>query len=119
LLYQFGKAIPISDSSYSIHLVPKEERTIPKELKENQKAIITIILVSAENGIIQALRQIALSCDFSIKLHNAIREQASKPFNSQEHYKQIAKTYAQYPTSKQLAKDAISICIIPSRIKSN
>jgi hypothetical protein len=112
--YEFGKACPWSDNSYSIHLVPSDERTIPPELAENEQAILTIILVSSEDGIIKALRQIKLGHDFSVALHTAIREQASQSFNQIKYDAQIAEVYRKYPTTKILLQRAQATCIVKS-----
>lgn len=111
-LFEFGKASPWSDNSYSIHLVAENERTIPPVLKSGEMALLTIILVSAEDGIIRALRQISLGHDFSKTLFDAIREQSSRPFNRAEHDRQIAETYRRYPTTQALLMLAQATCIV-------
>jgi len=113
-LFEFGKACPLSDNSYSIHLVSEQERTIPPELQPNERALLTIILVSSEDGIIRALRQISLGHDFSKALYDAIRKQAARPFDQTQHDRQIAETYRRYPTSQALRKQSIATCIVAS-----
>lgn len=119
ILFQFGKACPLSDNSYSWHMVAEDERTIPPMLSSDERATITIILVSSEDGIIRAIRQIALSHDFSVALYQAIREQIDKPFDRQEHDRNIAATYAQYPTPQSLLRKATATCIIKGKEGQN
>jgi hypothetical protein len=114
-LFQFGNACPLSDSSYSWHLVAEDERTIPPTLSPGEMALLTIILVSSEDGIIRALRQISLSHNFSVALFDAIRAQIERPFSRAEHDKRIAETYVQYPTSQALLRRATATCIVEAK----
>lgn len=118
-LFEFGKACPLSDNSYSWWLVSEQERTIPPVLKSDERALLTIILVSSEDGIIRALRQISLSHEFSIKLFDAIREQTTRPFDRVQHDLKIARVYSKYPTSKALRSVSIATCVIPGSEKLN
>lgn len=118
-LFQFGRACPLSDNSYSIHLVPEDERTIPPELHADEMALLTIILVSSEDGIIRALRQISLGHDFSKALYDAIREQAARPFSRSEHDAVIARVYRQYPTPQALLTQSRATCIMEGSARQN
>lgn len=114
-LFNFGQACPLSDNSYSYWLVSENERTIPPELAPNEMATLTIILVSAEDGIIRAIRQISLSHDFSVGLFDTIRKQTEQPLDRAEHDRRIALTYRQYPTSEALRRIAQASCIVEGR----
>jgi hypothetical protein len=48
-----------SESPYSIHMVPKDERTEPPKLAPGEQALLHIVLVSTEDGIIRTLRIIS------------------------------------------------------------
>jgi hypothetical protein len=113
-LFDFGKACPWSDNNYSIHLVPENERTIPPDLAPGERALITIILVSAEDGIIRALRQISLGHDFSKALYEAIRQQSQRPFSPAQHDSALADAYRRYPTTQALLRQARATCIVES-----
>jgi hypothetical protein len=81
LVFKFG-SIPWSDASYTWHRVPADERTLPKspdELRSEERATVTVFLVDADTGILLAIRQVSLSHDFTVQLHQAIRDQASRP----------------------------------------
>lgn len=114
-LFKFGTVCPLSDNSYNWHLVAEDERTVPPVLADDEMAVLTIILVSAEDGIIRALRQVSLSHSFSVALFDAIRAQIERPFDRVKHDANIAETYVQYPTSQALLKRAIATCIIEGR----
>jgi hypothetical protein len=75
-------------------------------------ALLSIALVSSEDGIIRALRQISLGHDFSVALHKAIREQEGKPFDRDTHNKRIAEVYRKYPTTQALLKRAYASCFV-------
>ncbi len=118
LLYEFGKACPWSDSPYTIHMVPENERTIPPELAPGEMALLTIILIGCEDGIIKAMRQISLGSYFSQKLYQAIQSQAQQPFNQAEYDSQLARTYRKYPTTQALLRQAQASCIVESKTES-
>lgn len=114
LLSDFGKPSPWSDSPYTIHMVPAHEQTEPPELRASERALLTIVLVSAEDGIIRALRTLSLGHDFSNALHTAIREQMGKPFDQARYDRQLANAYQRYPTTQVLLKRVKVTCIIQS-----
>lgn len=117
-MFDFGKACPLSDNSYSIHLVDEAERTLPPALQPGEMALLTIILVSSEDGIIRAMRQISLGHDFSKALYEAIRAQAARPFDRATHDAQLAQVYRAYPTVQALLTRAQATCIVESRTES-
>lgn len=107
-----------SDSPYSIHMIPKDERTEPPKLAPGEQALLHIVLVSAEDGIIRAFRKIRLKHDFSVALHKAIRAQARKPFNQASYDKQLEQNYQNYPTTFELLRRATKGCFIGSDFTS-
>lgn len=115
----FGPSCPLSDNSYHIGMVDEEERTIPPTLKIDEMVPITIILVSAEDGIIRALRRVWLGHDFSEKLYTAIREQYNKPFNRGKHYGDIGRIYKKYPSPRDLLNIAVATCIVEAKSSQN
>jgi hypothetical protein len=107
-----------SDSPYSIHMVPKDERTEPPKLAPGEQALLHIVLVSTEDGIIRTLRIISLKYDFSVALHKAIRVQAQEPFNQARYDRQLDQNYQRYPTTQELLKQATAHCLIGSSFTS-
>lgn len=104
LLFRFGDAIPWGDAPYTIHMVPKEERTVPPDPGPNDRALLQIILVDAANGIIKAMRVISLSPEFTKVLHHAIQEQAKMPFARHLYNGELEQLYAN--SSSELAQMA-------------
>jgi hypothetical protein len=85
LAYRFGDAIPWQDAPYSWHLQPEFRRVVPAAVVAPEaRALLWITLVGADDGIIHAQRGMTLSPPFTRALHDAIRTQAMRPFNSCE-----------------------------------
>jgi len=110
-VFKFG-VIPWSDASYTWHRVPSGERTLPKspeELRTGERAQVTTLMINADTGILLAIRQTSFSHDFTVALHQAIREQAARPFDQVLFDRQLRKLYSQYD-AKGLLKLAIARC---------
>ena len=110
-LYRFGTSIDWSDAPYSWHLVPEAERAImPGQVAVTgeTRALLTVILVDADSGIIRAMRVVSLSPSFTSRLNQAIVEQSQKPFNSVSYDRQLTELYKSYPNSSNLLKIAIA-----------
>jgi hypothetical protein len=109
--YRFA-GIPWSDSPYTIHLVPVEERLgVDDPVLEESRALLTVILVDAGDGVIRALRVISFSADFTDALRQAIREQAGAPWLRKAVYDQaIERIYRQYPSSERFVAAATARC---------
>jgi len=103
-LYRFGKAIPWSDAPYSWWLVPESERTIPRPpASEDERALLMIILVSAEDGIVRVLRTVTLSQEMTKWLHDCIAQQAHGGWcGTAAHDNSIRNVYAIYPASAMM-----------------
>lgn len=109
LVFRFG-VIPWSDASYSWHRVPENERTLPPEMaNERERAQVTTFMIDADTGVILAIRQTSFSHDFSVALHQAIREQAVRPFDQVLFDRQLRTLYSQYD-AKGLLSLAIARC---------
>lgn len=79
-LYRFGRIFPWSDTPYSVH---DEEKLRPVNLvllKEPSRALLTVILVSAENALIRVLRAISLSSEVTRELWMRVEIQRSSTF---------------------------------------
>lgn len=109
-LYKFGSGadFPWSDAPFQLHLLPAAERVVPPvELPPEKCAALTVILIDAATGIIQALRYVALGHDFSVALHRAIAAQAAAPFDPRTLDAAIAAAYGRYEHSEEMAAQAI------------
>jgi len=81
------------DCSYCWHRVSVAERTAPpawEETSPQTRAVCTIILVEASNGLVAALRAVSFSPEFTRSLHRAIADQAGLPYDQVEHERAVA-----------------------------
>lgn len=112
-IYRFAAgAIPWSDAPTTIHLVPEHERGLPEQPKtEYQRALLTVILVDATNGITRAVRATSLGPSFSEALFAATVAQAAEPWepDAYNHAQQAA--YAEFPTADAMAMAAVVRCV--------
>jgi hypothetical protein len=76
-------------------------RKVPRQLmscalKAGEEAVLTVVLVEASDGIVHAVRPLALSAEFSLALDAAIRDQAARPFVETDHHRQAADLYTRW-----------------------
>lgn len=82
LAFRFGQSCSWSDAPFCFHMQPTQGRVIPPpELSEQTRALLWVTLVGARDGLIHAQRGMTLAPEFTRALHQAIREQAAKPFS--------------------------------------
>lgn len=107
-LFKFSTDSEWSDAPYSWHLVKAarpDEATEPPPLEENERALLSIVLVEATTGIIAGLRTVSLSIGLSRYLHTAIREQIAQPFDVAAYDAALARIYRDSSTA-ELARRA-------------
>jgi hypothetical protein len=91
------------DCSYQWHRVSLPERTAPpvwEEAPPQIRAICTVILVEASNGLVAALRAVSFSPEFTLAFHRAIADQAASPYNAAEHDRAVAAITRQFTTDE-------------------
>jgi hypothetical protein len=79
------------------------DRTMPPPSEETSpalRALLTIILVSAEDGIVRALRACTFSPEFTRSLHRAIAEQAAAPYDPTAHRRWADAMVAQHSAAQ-------------------
>jgi hypothetical protein len=100
LAYRFGRSIPWNDVPYSWHLQPEGRRPIPEVgHSPEQRTLLWISLVGADDGIIHAQRGMTLSPGFTRALNQAIRAQALRAFDPDECTSAISRIFLEYPTT--------------------
>jgi hypothetical protein len=88
-----GRVVASFDCSYSWHRVDSAERTDPpawEETSPDLRALCSIVLVEATNGLILAMRSVSYSLEFTRSLHRAIADQAELPYDQAEHERAVA-----------------------------
>lgn len=117
IIFQFGekgKYFPWSDSGYSWYAIPPNRRRIPKPIEAGEAALLNIILIDADTGIVKVSRTVSLPTRFSTILVKAIREQISGEEITPTRQMQL--TYqAQSQRSEELASISRVRCLIPQR----
>lgn len=104
LLFKFGTS-NWNDAPYSWHTIPREFRVYPVEAQDT--ATLKVTLVDAVDGLVRAVRTVALTPDFADKLNEMITIQAKGSFNGLSYAKHINIVYNQY-TSDDMASMAIA-----------
>ncbi|HML33582.1 MULTISPECIES: hypothetical protein [Sporomusa] len=99
LLFKFGTS-SWNDAPYSWHTVPRDLRAYPVEVADAD--ILKVTLVDAEDGLIRAVRKVALAPAFADALNAAITVQANGSFNGLSYAKHINSVYNQY-TAEDMA----------------
>jgi hypothetical protein len=100
LAYRFGRSIAWTDVPYSWHLQPERRRPIPEVgHSPEQRTLLWISLVGANDGIIHAQRGMTLSPGFTRALNAAIRAQALRAFDPDECTLAISRIFLEYPTT--------------------
>jgi hypothetical protein len=107
-LYAFSPALPWSAAPFSWHLVhPDRRQSPPTQIDEPEGQLLQIVLVDAASGIVEALRVITLTPDFTRALYDAIRRQVTRQFPGRTGYDaQLAEAYREYPTTADLLNEA-------------
>lgn len=111
LCYKFGNQ-PWSDATFNYHLVHEDERTVPPVRTPRDRAVLNVILVDGETGLIAGLRVVSFSPEFTWCLEEAIRIQAARPFPGYDAYDGgIARIYNAYNSKAIAEKMAYVSCI--------
>ncbi|HMF38277.1 MAG TPA: hypothetical protein VKF17_16660 [Isosphaeraceae bacterium] len=88
-----GKVVLSFDCSYQWHRTNAVEPTGSVEWKETNpatRALCSIILVEATNGVILVLREMSYSPEFTRAIHRAISDQAALPYDEALHAAAVA-----------------------------
>ena len=110
LAFRFGN-LPWCDAPYTWHLVPDDQRVLPPaDLGSDARTLIRVFLVSADDGVVRALRAMTWSPEFTRAMHRAIRRQSAQPWDRLAYDRTLNAIYAQHRSSASLAKVAVVSC---------
>jgi len=109
--WKFGD-LPWADSTYSIWNVDSEERTAPPEWAETAaRALLVVIVIESTSGLVAGLRALTLSPHFTLRLHNAIREQLGRPWPGDLAYgAQCLRVYDAHSSAEIARRLAVATC---------
>lgn len=104
--FRIEPAFGWSDCPFTIHLTDLKAELPELDYRKAFGAPLTLILVEATTGIVKVLRMVAMSHSFTMKLHRAIHEQASKPFDLADYDERLRLIYAGH-TSVDLVRKSV------------
>jgi hypothetical protein len=116
LLFRFGEkgnTMPWSDCPFDWWLVPVERRQTPEPITNSLAALLSILLVDADTGILKAFRVVSMPTEFSRSLHDHILDQISGGEISASEYARISYELQTKYSSEQLSRVAQCRCHIP------
>ncbi len=94
-----------SDQAFSIHLAAPIDREIPA-IAEKDQSVLYLVLVNAKSGIVEGIRAVTYSCQFTSVLHQHLNDQLLIPFDPEAHDQNIREVYSRYPSSRDIAMAA-------------
>jgi len=87
-------------------MVPVAERHLPPApLGSDFRAVLNVVLVDAQSGIVQGIRLVTLSPTLTHRLFEAIRQQAAQPFD-QGYYEATLQAIYEARSSEDLVRQA-------------
>jgi hypothetical protein len=100
------------DCSYSWHRTAETTRErsfppLPGEMSPEARALLTIILVEASNGVVLALRSVIWSPEFTRAIHRAIHDQSSSPYDRADHEAWADRMTAEFSTEELWERSAV------------
>jgi hypothetical protein len=106
LLYQFEPGLPWSEAPYSWHMVAEPLRGLPElDWSVETCALLRVVLVDANSGILRALRIIKFTPAFTQALHNAITQQSLRRWPGEALFdQQINHLFQQFSTEALLQR---------------
>lgn len=95
------------EAPFCWHLLPRSERRLPRPLRDGESAVVDLVLVRAEDGIVDAVGWMTLDPAFSWVLQRAIREEAGRPWDPLRFHHTFEALRARYPSPELLLELAV------------
>ena len=105
LLYRIVDICEWSDVAYNIHQLRDEEQEVPADIPGNCDRL-QMTLVNADSGIILAKRRLSLSPAMTEALRKILQTQQQTPLSRIQYEAQVQQTYARYPDTDSMLKNA-------------
>jgi len=111
LLFKFGNQ-PWQDAPYSYWLVWPDYCPDPEEDLEapENRLLLNCFMINAPTGILEGMRSMSFSLDFTTTFLEAVREQVKRPISRADSEEDVRLVYRQYPTPRSMVKDAVAKC---------
>jgi hypothetical protein len=105
--YRFGEAFPWSVVPFDWQALPPRERVLPATGgPHEERALLFATLAESADATPRATRNVTFSLEFTRRLHQAIREHASLPFDPRERRRALDRLRRRYPTPETLVAHA-------------
>ena len=105
LLHKFGD-MPWNDSPYSFWAVPEQYRRLP-DINDQDHAFLRAVLIDTSTGIVEALRALTFSAQFTRRLHEEIVLQSMKPWDPGAYDSVIKSIYSNFSTFDLVKRSTI------------
>lgn len=105
LLYRIIDTCEWSDVAYNIQQLRAEEQIVPAD-PPGTRAKLQMTLVNSDSGIILAKRMLNIGPAMTQALRHTLQEQMQSPCSRLQYESQVKQTYARYPDSDAMLKDA-------------
>jgi hypothetical protein len=106
LLYRIADVCEWSDVAYNIHQLRAEEQEVPRETPGDY-ARVQMTLVDASTGIIRAKRILRMGRAMTQAMRKTLQQQAQISFSRFDYEALVQQTYARYPDSDAMLRDAL------------
>lgn len=88
-LYAFEPAIKWSDAPFTIHALPPKEQVLPEIPDGQDRALLNVVLVDADTGLIRALRVVSLSADVTAVIGRVVTDQLASKWDPDEYHRAL------------------------------
>lgn len=111
LLFKLGD-MPWQYAPYSYWLVPEESRPDPEADMNmlGNRLLVSCFFINAATGILEEMRAMTFSPQFTTQLLQCVKEQAENPVTIEEQSLAVARINQQYPTPKAMVRDSLVQC---------
>jgi hypothetical protein len=107
LVWKIEGATDWSDCPYTIHRVEPGRRQLPPiDASPQDRALLTVLLVDSDTGILRAIRALTLPPLATAQLHAAIRAQAAAPFDPEVYETEVLNMRIKYAHPRGMARAA-------------
>lgn len=106
VLFRIEGFMDWSDQAFSLFALPPEARAI-EPVKEGEHILLTMVLVESTTGVCEAFRALTYSTHMSSTFYRLLRRQVDEGLTAEQHARNVAATYEQFPQSKLMARAAL------------
>ncbi|MEM1368735.1 MAG: hypothetical protein AAGG02_12105 [Cyanobacteria bacterium P01_H01_bin.15] len=95
------------DAPYHISINSPDPQNIPSQIEPGEAQLFTILLVDASSGVVEGIRFVSPSSEFTHALHEAIIRQVETPITQEKYDQVINFVYSRLTTQDMVAESLI------------